>query len=70
MHANRLTLIQRVFGRGQKVQSILAFYITFYNLFHQSALCDILGQAFIHDIRPGPVLFVYAVAFTLVVHHH
>ena len=30
----------------------------------------ILGQAFIHDIRPGPVLFVYAVAFTLVVHHH
>ena len=31
----------------------------------------ILGQAYLLDVRPGPVLFIYAVTYlNLVVHHH
>ncbi len=41
MFANRLTLMQRVFGRGLKVQSLLdVVEAPFCSLYHQSALCE------------------------------
>jgi hypothetical protein len=73
--ANRLTLMQRVFGRGLRVRSPpgvveVPFAASITNprcvigriLFR---LHLILGQAYLLDVRPGPVLFIYAVTLIL-----
>jgi len=67
--------MQRVFGRGQKVQSLLdsielpfAASITNPRCVNGRILFRlhlILGQAYLLVVGPGPVLFVYAVTLIL-----